>query len=197
MSGRVTKLRSRLLLLLASCGLACAQSGNWLDSSLKNWNTPGAELPDVPQPIDWSDVPDICSSLRERPNTVSEEQIVAAKGWLVTGSEIASWAAGPHVVIVSAASNLDGMCRDDRYREFVFVNGTFAGTLSPDLMFARADASLNGIEFQDGGRIVAYFRRYTDNDPLCCPSGKSTVTFEIQKAAGWLVVPVSIKPVHP
>ena len=71
------------------------------------------------------------------------------------------------VAVVGGAVSLDGMCRPDPYQYFVFVRGRFAGTLSPRLMRARADGSVNKVSFAGPRKIVAAFSRYTDADPLC------------------------------
>jgi len=48
----------------------------------------------------------------------------------------------------------DGMCRPAHFNVFVFVGGRFAGTLSPQLMTSRLDASIGAL------RIAAEFARY-------------------------------------
>jgi hypothetical protein len=80
------------------------------------------------------------------------------------------------------------MCRPDPYQHFVFVRGKFAGTLSPRLMRARSDGSLNKVNFTGPGKIVADFSRYTGADPLCCPSQISEATYEVRERSGRPVV---------
>jgi hypothetical protein len=83
------------------------------------------------------------------------------------------------------------MCRPDSYQDFVFVNGKFAGTLSPILMNARSDGGAVKITFPAAVKILVDFDRYTDKDPLCCPSRISEGTFEIRYEGGKPVVVLS------
>jgi hypothetical protein len=55
-------------------------------------------------------------------------------------------------------------------------------------MNSRADGALSRVIVQDSGRLTGEYRRYAANDPLCCPSGTTTVTFEIDE--GPVVRPV-------
>jgi hypothetical protein len=80
------------------------------------------------------------------------------------------------------------MCRPDLYQDFVFVNGKFAGTISPTLMNARSDGGAVKIAFPAAVKILVEFSRFTDKDPLCCPSRISEGTFEIRYEGGKPVV---------
>jgi hypothetical protein len=92
------------------------------------------------------------------------------------------------------------MCRPFEYNVFVFSQGTYAGTLSPDNMNSRTDGSLFVGPGQQvavigpSGSIAANFIRYADTDPLCCPSrGVSHVVYSVQMTNGQPVaVPDSI-----
>lgn len=62
-----------------------------------------------------------------------------------------------------------------------FSRGRYLGTLSPNLMDSRADGSFLGeVKFQNNGTFTAEFARYDPNDPLCCPSRISTVTYRLE-----------------
>jgi LppP/LprE lipoprotein len=82
------------------------------------------------------------------------------------------------------------MCRPLQYQDFIFVLGVFAGTLSPHNMDSRADGALGRVFIQSGSRLTAEYDRYTAKDALCCPSGTTSVVFEIAGEAP-LVRPVS------
>jgi hypothetical protein len=113
-----------------------------------------------------------------------EEKAVALSGWRVTtflNNE-------DGVTVVLGAAAVDGMCRPNQFQHFIFVNGTFAGTLSPRLMDSRSDGSLRELSFPGHDRIAAGFSRYADQDPLCCPSRTSEGMYEIQTVAGKPVV---------
>ena len=76
------------------------------------------------------------------------------------------------------------MCRPDGFQGFVFVNGTFAGTIAPKLMDARTDGSVAGlsVSLYNEHDFQIDFARYSTDDPLCCPHGTSSVTYRVQTA---------------
>jgi hypothetical protein len=74
----------------------------------------------------------------------------------------------------------DGMCRPMSYQAFVFSNGSFVGTLSPVPMDSRTDGALSTFRLLDASRVQAEFARYTESDPLCCPSRISTVDYSVK-----------------
>ena len=91
------------------------------------------------------------------------------------------------------------MCRPWGYNAFVFVNGVYAGSLSPNDMNSRTDGALGSIQILGPGRepntvtIATTYRRYADTDALCCPSSSSDVTFTVNTAAGQaLVTPTNV-----
>lgn len=83
-------------------------------------------------------------------------------------------------MVVTGAEILDGMCRPERYQDFVFVNGRYAGTLSPILMNSRSDCAAVAIEFPASNKISAMYRRYDTRDARCCPSHTSRASYEIR-----------------
>jgi hypothetical protein len=160
--------------------------GAWLDEHTpQQWNRPGEDLPRPPKDVEVKSEPrpEFCKA-QSRPAVSKEEQKLAAAGWLV----FASFRGAYDLAVVGGSVTEDGMCRPDYYQYFVFVRGRFAGTLSPALMRARADASINKISFPAAVQIEAAFSRYTWADPLCCPSRISEVTFEIRWESGKPVV---------
>ena len=100
------------------------------------------------------------------------------------------------VEIVGGLAGADGMCRPTQFNVFVFVKGQLAGVLSPSDMDSRTDGSIGGgIRLAEDETIAAEFARYTGVDPLCCPSGRVTVRYRIDRMASPpVVVPVSIQP---
>jgi LppP/LprE lipoprotein len=174
-------------------------AGTWLDSALVQWNRAGASIPlpafvgiGRPQDVERNITPEYCKS-HERPVRLPEERVVAGAGWLV----FASSQGKDGLTVVGGAHSLDGMCRPDPYQYFVFVRGKFAGTLSPGLMRARSNGSVNRVSLAGRGKIVATFSRYTAADPLCCPSRLSEATYEIRQESGQpvaIVVGVRTRP---
>jgi len=99
------------------------------------------------------------------------------------------------VEIVGGLAGADGMCRPVHFNVFVFVNGRLAGALSPYDMDSRSDGSVGGgIRLAEDDTISADFARYNSADPLCCPSGRVTVRYRIdRKASPPVVVPVRVQ----
>jgi hypothetical protein len=157
-------------------------SAAWLDSQPKPWNRPNMRLPRAPD-IDRDEIPSICKTLPHRTGT-PEERAVTAAGWLV----FTSLSNGHAIAVVGASADLDGMCRPNQYQDFVFVDRKFAGTLSPVLMGARSDGGAVKISFPGPNLILVEFSRYTDRDPLCCPSRISEARYQLRKEAGQPVV---------
>ena len=81
---------------------------------------------------------------------------------------------------MAGAADYDGMCRPRQYQYFVFARGMFAGTLSPHPMDSRTDGALVRVTIENDRQLQAEFVRYLAADPLCCPSGRTTVVFGIE-----------------
>ena len=161
--------------------------GGWLDRPLVNWNRPGMAIPKAPPPDPFADPR--CGQFA-RPVETTEDIAVASAGWTLFNTYQGGWG----VKVLSGLSGYDGMCRPFAYQTFVFVDGVFAGTVSPDVMSSRTDGAAVMTSLQpDGEMITAEFVRYTDNDPLCCPSRRSSVTYRIDGGGGRPVLtPVTV-----
>ena len=101
------------------------------------------------------------------------------------------------VSIVTGATGADGMCRPWNYQIFVFVDGQFAGTVSPWSMLSRNDGSAWGVEVNNvNGRpteLMVKYSRYTADDALCCPSAESFVKFDVVRQNDKsIIVPVEV-----
>jgi LppP/LprE lipoprotein len=178
---------SVLLALLTEQPIAHAQeSGAWLDQPLVGWNQPGMPIPTPVIPSGYSPNPSCNSTLRWA-ETPQDQGLVDA-GWSLQAPYMAGWA----MTSVYGASAYDGMCRPLGYNAFIFVNGVFAGTISPELMDSRTTGA-GTITGMQNGRINARYIRYAATDPLCCPSMPAVdITFEVQTTPdGPVLVPVS------
>ena len=124
-----------------------------------------------------------------RPAESAGDRAVAAAGWtLVDPLQIFG-----DTAVVTGASAFDGMCRWWGYQVFVFVDGRFAGTLSPGPMNSRADGAAVQVHVYQASIITAEFARYTEKDPLCCPSGKSLVSYRVEQGSGGpVIVPLEV-----
>jgi hypothetical protein len=187
-----------LTLLVAAAPSAQAPASTWLDKALANWNAADRTLP-AAKPGDEK-IPDLskrCSYSPLLQSTAGERALVKA-GWIpfrVFDRQIVD----RDVEIIGGLAAADGMCRPMNFNVFVFVNGVLAGTLSPELMMSRTDASLGGaVRLSPDDMIDAGFARYQDKDALCCPSSHVTVRYRIDRnATPPVVAPVSVRVTRP
>lgn len=191
--GRQVVLQVITAVLLFLPSLA-AESGepSWLDRPLASWTTAERAVPRVAiEPETRSDIIERCKLPLHR-NT-SGERALADAGWMpfhMFDRQIVE----RDVEIVGGLAGVDGMCRPSAFNVFVFVGGRLAGTLSPARMSSRTDGSIGGAIRLAGDDIAAEFVRYTDADALCCPSGRVTVRYRIDRTASPpVVVPVSAR----
>jgi len=181
----------RMTLLLAAVllsGATPASAGFWLDQQKPtNWNKPGAAVPKTRSQIDPSELTRCKTTLR--PATSPEDRQVTQAGWKLFGSLQVFGS----TTLVRGLSGFDGMCRPRGYQEFVFVDGKFAGTLSPSPMDSRTDGATGTIYLFRATNLNVEFSRYKAEDPLCCPSSKSMVDYQIERRGSQpLVVPTSV-----
>jgi hypothetical protein len=165
---------------------AAAADGSWLDQPLSNWNQAGMDLPQAPA-MDPSTNPQCLP--QKRPVDTAADQALADAGWTLFAGYNAGW----DTYVVRALSGYDGMCRPLGYNVFVFVDGQFAGTISPGTMNSRTDGAGDVQSFATRDSINAAFQRYAPTDPLCCPSGRATVFYQVNRTRGGpVLVPQSV-----
>jgi LppP/LprE lipoprotein len=184
------------LLLTVGAVLAQTPETSWLDRPLSNWNTPGSALPRA-MPVNgtMAETMKRCAFpavLRGTPG----ERALADAGWRpfhLFDRQIVQ----RDVEIVGGLAGADGMCRPLSYNAFVFVSGELAGTLSPSQMDSRTDGSIGVVRLAEDDTIAAEFARFAATDPLCCPSGRVTVRYHIdRKATPPVVVPVNVRTIR-
>jgi hypothetical protein len=151
-----------------------AQEETWLDGDLASWNTPGMAIP-TPPTIEGN--PDPRCVERERPAETEEDDALTAKGQ----RHFLPYQRGWGVTLISGLSGYDGMCRPLSYQSFVFVDGVFAGTVSPEPMASRTTGAATDVDLLFADRLSAEYLRYAPDDPLCCASGTDSVPFTIEK----------------
>lgn len=184
-------------LMLAAPVVARVQKAppdSWLSRQpLKGWNAPGALIPEPPsgQNEDRASLLQRCKLAVSRGTPA--ESAIADGGWIpfrLFDREIV----GDEVEILGGMAGADGMCRPAPYNAFVFVEGRFAGTLSPSPMTSRQDASMGAVRLLEAGLVSAEFVRYTEDDPLCCPSSRVTVRYRIDRSGSRaVVVPIDVR----
>jgi hypothetical protein len=151
--------------------------GAWLDQQpLPVWNLAGQSVPRAVPPATPGAINPRCLEAPRQPAS-GEERQVAAAGWRLTAEP----RTGPGITVVGGHTDFDGMCRPFAYQAFVFVDGVYAGTLSPLLMNSREDGILSEALLTEADRPRARFARYRPSDPLCCPSALSEVRYEVER----------------
>ncbi|WP_298611462.1 META domain-containing protein [uncultured Thermosynechococcus sp.] len=161
---------------LAIAPISFAAPPSWLDQPPRNWN-PSLPILEIPPRGNLNPGElNRCRSTLRSPQSMAD-RLIQQRGWYLVGTPIRH----QNVEIILGNSGFDGMCRPMGYQAFVFYRGLYLGTLSPNLMDSRADGSFLGeVKFQNDGTFTAEFARYSPNDPLCCPSRISTVTYRLE-----------------
>jgi len=179
----------RWLLALGTASVAIASSvgstashagATWLDTADgTGWNSPGMAVPRT-QAVAAADLGNPRCLDQQRPIETEADAQVAAAGWYLTGEYHAGW----RLTLVTGAGNFDGMCRPLAYQQFVFADGQFAGTVSPDLMDSRTDGAVSFAAISGADQLTVQFARYAPPDPLCCPSRETFATYTIDRSSG-------------
>lgn len=166
-----------------------AEGGEWLDGdTLENWNTAGDEIPTAPE--QESDNFEYCQQAI-RAAQIPEDEAILEAGWQLYGP-IQLYG---DTVVVTGMANADGMCRPLAHQAFVFVEGEFAGTLSPTPMDSRTDGNLFAIDLIQSNYLRGAYQRYEPSDALCCPSAEDYLFFTIEEPDGTpVVVPEGTNP---
>jgi len=148
---------------------------SWLDASqLEPWNKSGMSIPFAPQGQKNPDPR--CRALARSPASEEDRQL-HSRGWDLIGPPSEGW----QIRVIGGAADYDGMCRPRQFQHFVFVRGSFAGTLSPRTMDSRTDGALGRVHIDSDHQLTVGYNRYNAADPLCCPSRTTTVAFDIEK----------------
>jgi hypothetical protein len=198
----VTRFRSRVLaaailwvLTPTAASAQEAHASSWLDRPLVNWNKPGDKVPAPPADGETKQALIKRCQLTPPLATMAEKAVDSA-GW------IPFWNVDQQLVrdgveIIGGMRAADGMCRPAQYHLFVFVDGHFAGALSPTPMTSRLDGSSGAVRMPLP-LLTAEFARYAPSDPLCCPSSRVTVRYRLDRTpAGPVVVPVEVRTTRP
>ena len=74
-------------------------------------------------------------------------------------------------------------CEPERFNLFVFVNGSFAGTVSPAAMTPSRDRAAGAVRVTGADTISVEFASYLPGDPECCPSSRERVSYRLDKTS--------------
>lgn len=151
---------------------------SWLDRPLTAWNKPGAG---VPLPAQKPSQP---AALMKRCSLTSPTQAgaaaVAAAGWVPYLHQDRALARDG-VEIVGGLTDAGAGCDPAGFNLFVFVNGRFAGTLSPVPMTASRDGVAGAVRILSTDSLTTEFARFAPGDLECCPSTRLRVTYRIDR----------------
>lgn len=162
-----------LVIFAAAVGISA--QGSWLDRPMsRNWNAGDGNVPNAPRTFAAIDAR--CREQIRTPDSLADRAVTRA-GWSLFGP---SQTFG-QVTVVAGMATTDGQCRPTQFNYFVFVNNRFAGTLSPDMMNSRTDASLVDVDLVSEAALRAEFARYRASDAMCCPSQRSFVNYRINR----------------
>jgi len=177
---RATSLTIAIMACQSENGRSQVKLASWLDEPKPaSWNKPGLPIPAAPRI--QGNVDPRCRDLA-RPPQLEEDNRLRDQGWDLVGAYQGGW----QILVIRGTASYDGMCRPRQYQDFVFVRGVFAGTLSPQAMDSRTDGALGRVSLQSNNRLTAEYERYFATDPLCCPSRKTSVVFDIANDASVL-----------
>lgn len=151
---------------------------SWLDEPLQTWPV----APSVPAPRAAASSSAARACLANPPASPEAEQARAA-GW--RPFQMFDRAVGRgSVVVLGGLRELTADCAPAAFQVFVFVDGAFAGTLSPVEMTTGRDGVVGAIRVRPDDVITAEFARYRAGDSECCPSGRVRVSYRIDRSRG-------------
>jgi hypothetical protein len=172
--------------LAAAAGYQAVPPAAWLDRPLSGWNKPGLAVSKAPRFDESRDETLKRCKLTLLRTTAGERQLAEA-GW-TPFHNFDQQLLRDGIEIVGGMTGADGMCRPTGYNLFVFVDGRFAGSLSPVLMTSRLDGASGAVRIVAADAITSDFARYTSADPLCCPSSHVSVRYTVDRSGAQPVV---------
>lgn len=182
-----------LAVLLTSTALARQSTAttSWLDRPLTNWNH-AERLPAAASAA--GEDPD---ALRARCAITRGEsaahRALEENGWMPYHHLDRELTRGD-VEILAGMTAADAACQPTHFQIFVFVQGRFAGTLSPQPMTAGRDGFAGAVRIIEADTISSEFARFREGDASCCPTSRMTVRFRIDRAGEQaLLVPVDVR----
>jgi hypothetical protein len=116
------------------------------------------------------------------PRTASPESIAALRqGRWVPFLHLDQAIARSGIEVVGGMTAASPGCEPERFNLFVFVNGSFAGTVSAAAMTASRDRAAGAVRITGADTFTVEFARYLPGDSECCPSSRERVSYRIEK----------------
>lgn len=178
------RMRALVVTLIATSLMprVSAQAGMlWLDRAMASWNGSPAIVPAVQAGAESQDALERrCGSASLTTSPTAEA--VRKAGW-APFLHFDRAIAGDDVEVIGGmtAAAVPG-CEPTMFNLFVFVGGTFAGTISPMVMGQGSDGVVGAVRITGADALTAEFARYTTKDTACCPSSRVRVTYRIERA---------------
>ena len=159
---------------------------SWLDRPLAAWSqAPGAVPPARAGTESQSALERRCGSSSLTASAAA--QAVRSAGWVPFLHFDRAIARDDIEVLGGMTAATSPGCEPTMFNLFVFVGGTFAGTISPIVMGQGRDGVAGAVRVTAADALTAEFARYTTKDSECCPSSRVRVTYRIERAQPTLV----------
>ena len=116
------------------------------------------------------------------PKTASPESIAALRrGRWVPFLHLDQAIARNGIEVVGGMTAASPGCEPESFNLFVFVNGSFAGTVSAAAMTPSRDRAAGAVRITGADTFTVEFARYQSGDPECCPSSRDRTSYRIEK----------------
>ena len=190
-------MRVLLILVVAATLLpskVSAQSEtSWLDRPLAAWShAPGAAPPARAGTESQSTLERRCGSSSLSASAAAEA--VRNAGWVPFLQFDRAIAREDIEILGGMTAAASPGCEPTVFNLFVFVGGTFAGTISPIAMRQGRDGVVGAVRVTGPDAVTAEFARYTTKDTECCPASRVRVTYRIERAGPQpTLVPLDIR----
>lgn len=178
-----SRMRSLICIAIAFLSVATlsAQAGaSWLDRPMTSWNQPASVVPAAQAGTESQGALERrCGSSSLASSTTAGPLRTA--GW-VPFLHFDRAIARDGVEVIGGMTTANPGCEPTIFNLFVFVDGRFAGTISPAVMTQSRDGIAGTVRIIGADSLTAEFARYTPKDTECCPSSRVRVTYRIERA---------------
>jgi hypothetical protein len=155
---------------------AASQAASWLDRPLTSPNVGVLTVPSAPATLPPAEL----TRCRIAAGSPSEaDAAVSRAGWTPFLHQDRALTRGD-VTIVAALAAVTTSCEPATFQLFVFVDGKYAGALSPAPMMANRDGAAGAVRITGPDSITAEFARYATGDSECCPSSRVRVSYVVE-----------------
>jgi hypothetical protein len=85
------------------------------------------------------------------------------------------------IEVVGGMTAATAGCVPESFNLFVFVDGSFAGTVSRVAMSPSRDGAAGAVRITGPDTLTVEFARYLPGDAECCPSSRERASYRIEK----------------